>query len=54
MLTPDKTGSVCSATLALCDEQKFSRHRDLRTHSNYDDNRHDSAGEVTALVAGMA
>ncbi len=34
--------------------QKFSRHRDLRTLTVYDDNRQDFAGEVAALVAGVA
>jgi integrase/recombinase XerC len=33
---------------------KFSRHRDLRTLTIYDDNRTDLAGEVAALVAGAA
>jgi len=33
--------------------QKFSRHRDLRTLSVYDDNRRDMAGEVAKLVAGV-
>ena len=33
---------------------KFSRHRDLRTLTIYDDNRTDLAGEVDALVAGAA
>lgn len=32
--------------------QRFSRHRDLRILSVYDDNRADLAGEVAALVAG--
>ncbi|HVT40002.1 MAG TPA: hypothetical protein VHE78_13215 [Gemmatimonadaceae bacterium] len=32
--------------------QKFSRHRDLRTLTVYDDNRQDVAGEVAKLVAG--
>lgn len=31
---------------------KFSRHRDLRTLTVYDDNRRDLGGEVAALVAG--
>jgi integrase/recombinase XerC len=34
--------------------QKFSRHRDLRTLTVYDDNRQDIAGQVAALVAGVA
>lgn len=34
--------------------QKFSRHKDLRVLNVYDDNRRDLAGEVAALVAGMA
>jgi integrase/recombinase XerC len=34
--------------------QRFSRHRDLRTLTLYDDNRTDLAGEVAALVAGAA
>jgi integrase/recombinase XerC len=34
--------------------QKFSRHRDLRTLTLYDDNRSDMAGEVAAVVAGLA
>jgi integrase/recombinase XerC len=33
---------------------KFSRHRDLRTLTIYDDNRTDLAGEVASLVAGAA
>jgi len=33
--------------------QKFSRHRDLRTLTVYDDNRRDLAGEVAKLVAGV-
>jgi integrase/recombinase XerC len=33
--------------------QKFSRHRDLRTLTLYDDNRQDMAGEVAALIAGV-
>lgn len=32
--------------------QKFSRHRDLRVLTRYDDNRQDLAGEVARLVAG--
>lgn len=32
--------------------QKYSRHRDLRVLTIYDDNRTDLAGEVGALVAG--
>jgi integrase/recombinase XerC len=31
---------------------KFSRHKDLRTLTVYDDNRRDLGGEVAALVAG--
>lgn len=31
---------------------KFSRHRDLRTLSRYDDARRDDAGELAALLAG--
>lgn len=34
--------------------QRFSRHRDLRTLTTYDDNRADLAGDVAALVAGAA
>lgn len=34
--------------------QKFSRHRDLRTLTLYDDNRSDMAGDVAAVVAGLA
>lgn len=34
--------------------QRFSRHRDLRTLTTYDDNRTDMAGEVAALVASAA
>ncbi len=34
--------------------QKFSRHRDLRTLTIYDDNRADLAGEVARLVAAGA
>lgn len=34
--------------------QKFSRHRDLRVLTVYDDSRTDMAGEVAALVAGRA
>ena len=34
--------------------QKFSRHKDLRVLNVYDDNRRDLAGEVAAMVAGMA
>jgi len=34
--------------------QKFSRHRDLRTLTVYDDNRQDIAGQVAAMVAGAA
>lgn len=33
---------------------RFSRHRDLRTLTIYDDNRSDLGGEVAALVAGVA
>jgi len=33
--------------------QRFSRHRDLRILSTYDDNRADLAGEVAAGVAGL-
>lgn len=33
---------------------RFSRHRDLRTLTVYDDNRQDLAGAVAALVAGVA
>jgi integrase/recombinase XerC len=33
---------------------KFSRHRDLRTLTVYDDNRQDLAGVVAAVVAGVA
>ena len=33
--------------------QKFSRHRDLRVLSVYDDNREDLGGEVARLVAGL-
>lgn len=32
--------------------QRFSRHRDIRTLTIYDDNRADLAGEVASLVAG--
>ena len=34
--------------------QRFSRHRDLRTLTVYDDNRADLGGEVASLVAGRA
>lgn len=34
--------------------QRFSRHKDLRTLTTYDDNRADLGGEVAALVAGAA
>lgn len=34
--------------------QRFSRHKDLRTLTVYDDNRQDLAGEVASLVAGAA
>lgn len=34
--------------------QRFSRHRDLRTLTAYDDNRTDLAGDVAALVAESA
>ena len=34
------------------DVQKFSRHRDVRTISTYDDARTDIAGRVAAMVAG--
>lgn len=34
--------------------QRFSRHRDLRVLTVYDDNRADLAGEVAQLVAGAA
>lgn len=34
--------------------QRFSRHRDLRVLSVYDDNRRDLGGEVARLVAGKA
>lgn len=34
--------------------QRFSRHRDLRTLVLYDDNRSDLAGDVAAVVAGLA
>jgi integrase/recombinase XerC len=33
--------------------QKFSRHRDLRTLTVYDDNRRDLAGDVAKLVASV-
>lgn len=33
---------------------RFSRHRDVRTLTIYDDNRADLGGEVAALVAGAA
>jgi integrase/recombinase XerC len=33
---------------------RFSRHRDIRTLTVYDDNRADLGGEVAALVAGAA
>ncbi len=33
--------------------QKFSRHRDLRTLTVYDDNRRDLGGKVAKLVAGV-
>jgi integrase/recombinase XerC len=33
--------------------QRFSRHRDLRVLTVYDDNRRDMAGEVAAIVAEM-
>ena len=33
--------------------QKFSRHRDVRVLSAYDDNRQDLAGDVARLVAGQ-
>lgn len=33
---------------------KYSRHRDIRTLTIYDDNRTDLAGDVAALVAGVA
>ena len=32
--------------------QRFSRHRDLRTLTIYDDNRLDLGGDVARLVAG--
>lgn len=44
----EKTGGNVRAV------QRFSRHRDLRTLTRYDDNREDMAGEVAALVAGAA
>ena len=34
--------------------QRFSRHRDIRTLTTYDDNRADMAGDIAALVAGAA
>jgi len=34
--------------------QKFSRHRDLRVLTVYDDSRRDFAGEVARLVAERA
>ncbi len=34
--------------------QRFSRHKDLRTLTVYDDNRQDLAGEVASLVSGAA
>jgi integrase/recombinase XerC len=34
--------------------QRFSRHRDLRVLSRYDDNREDLGGEVARLVAATA
>ena len=34
--------------------QRFSRHRDLRVLTVYDDNRSDLAGEVASLVSGTA
>lgn len=33
--------------------QRFSRHRDVRVLSTYDDNREDLAGQVGAGVAGL-
>jgi integrase/recombinase XerC len=33
--------------------QKFSRHRDIRVLTAYDDNRQDLAGDVARLVAGQ-
>lgn len=42
----EKTGGNVRAV------QRFSRHRDLRTLTVYDDNRADLGGEVAALVAG--
>ena len=44
----EKTGGNVRAV------QRFSRHRDLRTLTTYDDNRADLAGDVAALVAGAA
>jgi integrase/recombinase XerC len=44
----EKTGGNVRAV------QRFSRHKDLRTLTTYDDNRTDLAGEVAALVAGAA
>jgi integrase/recombinase XerC len=44
----EKTGGNVRAV------QRFSRHRDLRTLTHYDDNRTDLAGEVAALVAEAA
>ena len=32
--------------------QRFSRHRDLRTLTIYDDNRQDLAGEIARQLAG--
>lgn len=36
----------------VCAVQRFSRHRDLRTLTLYDDNRQDLAGEIARQVAG--
>ena len=44
----EKTGGNVRAV------QRFSRHRDLRTLTTYDDNRADLAGDVAALVAAAA
>ena len=44
----EKTGGNVRAV------QRFSRHRDLRTLTTYDDNCTDLAGEVAALMAGAA
>jgi len=45
--------AALDAGLDLRKVQRFSRHKDLRTLTLYDDNRSDLAGDVAAVVAGL-